>query len=471
MIAGLLDRLAELASPWGYVIVGVLTLLEASAMIGLVVPGEAALLVGGFLASQGRAELPVMMAVGVVGAIVGDSIGYEIGRHLGPSLRRSRLGLWVGEERWSRAEAYLAHHGGRAVFFGRFVGLLRAMVPTLAGLSGMPYRTFLPWNVAGGLVWAPGFVLLGYAAAGSYHKVAEWTGRASAVLLGLVILVVAVVMTARAVVRREGAVRTWARAQADRPAVARLFHRFERQLSYVARRLRPNAAFGLSLTAGLAVVVVVGCAFGVVVQDVISRKDLAGLDGSVYTFFLEHRAPNLTTASRMVEGLGGTAVLSALTMALAAAVWFRTRQARDLVIPLLAVAGSWVLVEAVKLAVHRPPPPVADMLTGAPGFAFPSGQATRSAACLLTVAFVASGVLGSWRSKIVAVTAAVTVALLIGLSRLTLAVHWFTDVLGGWVLGVLWFAVVVVVSQVASSLQHRDAEEAPPEPVAQETRS
>jgi len=92
VIADLLDWLAELASPWGYIIVGTLALLEASAMIGLFVPGEAALLVGGFLASQQRADLKIMIAVAAAGAIVGDSVGYEIGKHLGPSLRRSRLG-------------------------------------------------------------------------------------------------------------------------------------------------------------------------------------------------------------------------------------------------------------------------------------------------------------------------------------------------------------------------------------------
>jgi len=271
LIADLFDRLADLASPWGYVIVSVLALLEASAMIGLFVPGEVALLVGGFLASQGRADLRIMILFAAVGAIVGDSVGYEIGKHLGPSLRRSRLGRWVGDSRWARAEECLAHHGGRAVFFGRFVGVLRAMVPTIAGLSRMPYRTFLPWNAIGGLIWAPGFVLLGYAAGGSYHQVATWAGRASTVLLILVILMVAVVVAARAVVRREGAVRTWARSQRERPHVTRLLGRFERQLSYVGRRLRPNAAFGLSLTAGLGAVAVVGCAFGIVVQDVISR--------------------------------------------------------------------------------------------------------------------------------------------------------------------------------------------------------
>jgi membrane protein DedA with SNARE-associated domain/membrane-associated phospholipid phosphatase len=470
VIAGLLDRLAELASPWGYVLVGALALLEASAMIGLVVPGEAALLVGGFLASQHRADLRVMIAVAAIGAIVGDSVGYEIGKHLGPTLRRSRLGRWVGDERWGRAESYLANHGGRAVFFGRFVGVLRAMVPTIAGLSRMPYRTFLPWNAAGGLIWAPGFVLLGYAAGGSYHQVATWAGRASTVLLLLVLLVVVVIMTARAIVRREGAVRTWARVQAERPGVARLLGRFERQLAYVGRRLRPHAAFGLSLTAGLAGVAVLGCAFGIVVQDVISRKELTGLDGTVYRFLLDHRAPDLTTVSKVVADFGGTAVLTALTMALAGLVWWKTRRPRDLVLPAIAAGGSWVLVEVIKVAVHRPPPPVADMLAGAPGFAFPSGQATRSAACLLTVAFISSGVLRSWRSKVVAVTAAVSVTILVGLARLTLAVHWLTDVLGGWALGVLWFAVVVVVSDVASSLHRRDDDQPARAPMVEESR-
>jgi membrane protein DedA with SNARE-associated domain/membrane-associated phospholipid phosphatase len=469
VIEGVLERLADLASPWGYVIVGLLALLEASAMVGLVVPGEAALLVGGFLASQGKAELPVMMIVGAVGAIVGDSIGYEIGKHLGPSLRRSRLGQWVGDERWARAEDYISHHGGRAVFFGRFIGVLRAMVPTIAGLSGMPYRTFLPWNAIGGIVWAPGFVLLGYGAGGSYHKVASVAGRASTVLLILVVLVVGVVMAARAVVRREGAVRTWGRAQMERPAVARLRGRFERQLAYVGRRLRPRAAFGLSVTVGLAAVAVIGWAFGMVVQDVISRKDLAGLDGTVYNYLLDHRDPSLTRASELVAFFGGTAVLTTLTMAVAALVWWRTRRPRDLMVPALAAAGSWVLVELIKVAVSRPPPPVADMLAGTPGFAFPSGQATRSAACLLTVAFVASSALQSWRSKVVVVTAAVSLAVLIGLSRLTLAVHWLTDVLGGWALGMLWFAVVMVLSEVAASLQHEEEEE-PPAEVVQPSR-
>jgi undecaprenyl-diphosphatase len=396
-----------------------------------------------------------MIAAAVVGAIVGDSIGYEVGRHFGPTLRRSRVGQWVGDTRWERAESYLLRHGGRAVFLGRFVGVLRAMVPTIAGLSEMPYRTFLPWNAAGGLVWAPGFVMLGYVAGGSYHRVANAAGKASTVLLVLAALVVAVVVSARAVVRREGAVRRWVRAQADRPALLRLRTRFERQLAYVGRRLQPHAASGLSLTAGLFGVVVLGWAFGIVVRDVISRHELAGVDGTVYRFFLDHRTDTLADVSRVVADLGGTAVLSVVLLAVAAIVWSRTRQARALLMPLLSVGGSVALVAVVKVTVHRPAPPVADMLAGAPGFAFPSAQATASAACLLTAAFLACGVLRSWRSKILAVTAAVSGSLLVGLVGLALGVHWLTDVLGGWALGTLWFAIIAVVIDVAATI-HRD---------------
>lgn len=189
MVATLTAWLGGLASPWAYVVVGALTLLEAAAFVGLFVPGETALVLGGVLAFQGRASLPVMVAVGAAGAIIGDSVGYELGRRIGPSVRHSRFGRRVGDARWARADRYIAQKGGRAVFLGRFVGVLRALVPAVAGASGMPYRRFLPANALGGLIWAPAFVLAGYAAGSSYQLVQQWVGRAT---LGVVVLAAAV---------------------------------------------------------------------------------------------------------------------------------------------------------------------------------------------------------------------------------------------------------------------------------------
>ena len=141
------------------------------------------MLLAGFLCWRGDMELGVTMACAVSGAIIGDSIGYEIGLHLGPRLHDSRLGRWVGRERWDRARAYLRAKGGRAVFFGRFVGILRALVPAVAGDARLPYHRFLAWNAAGGLIWGVVHVGIGYLAGDSYRAVERQLGRASLVVL------------------------------------------------------------------------------------------------------------------------------------------------------------------------------------------------------------------------------------------------------------------------------------------------
>src|SRR5918996_1676252 len=177
-----MSSLLELASPWAYLIIGALAAAEASAFVGLFIPGEAAMLLGGVLVFQGRLSLGWMLVAGCLGAVAGDSIGFEIGRHFGPRLERSRLGRHIGQDRWERARAYVRRRGGRAIFFGRFVGVLRALVPAVAGTAGIPYKTFFAFNVAGGVIWASAFILLGVAAGGSYRIVEAWAGRASLVL-------------------------------------------------------------------------------------------------------------------------------------------------------------------------------------------------------------------------------------------------------------------------------------------------
>ncbi len=177
-----------MAQPWGYVVVFLAVTLEASAFVGLVFPGETMLLVGGFLASQHKLSVVALMVLGTIGAVIGDSIGYEVGRHFGERLQRTRLGRKVGEERWERARETLRRHGGSAVLIGRWVGVLRALVPAAAGDSGMPYRTFVVWNVAGAIVWAPTVVAIGYVAGNSWEQVDRALGWGSlavaAVLVG-----------------------------------------------------------------------------------------------------------------------------------------------------------------------------------------------------------------------------------------------------------------------------------------------
>ena len=191
---------------WLYVIAGGLCFAEAAILVGMVLPGETALLVAGVFsnAKYGHLNLAIMIVVAVVCAIAGDSLGYAFGKKFGPPVRRSRLGRWVGEHRWSKVDGFLHRHGGKAVLLGRLTALLRALVPSMAGMSGMRYRTFLLWNAVGGLIWAPTCVLLGYAFASALDVVGQTLTWAPLAILALGIMAyVAVHLRKRGVEKAE----------------------------------------------------------------------------------------------------------------------------------------------------------------------------------------------------------------------------------------------------------------------------
>jgi membrane-associated protein len=183
----LMRSIGDSVGLWLYLIAGGLCFAEASFLVGMVLPGETALLVAGVFCNEkyGDLNLGVMIAIAVFAAIAGDSVGYQFGKTFGPPLRRSRLGQWVGEHRWAKVDSFLHRHGGKAVLLGRLTALLRALTPSMAGMSGMRYRTFLTWNAVGGIIWAPGCVLLGYAFASALDVVGETLTWAPLAVLAL----------------------------------------------------------------------------------------------------------------------------------------------------------------------------------------------------------------------------------------------------------------------------------------------
>jgi membrane-associated protein len=170
-----------------YLVVGALVFAEDAIFVGFVLPGETAAILGGVAASQGHASLAGMLLIVVLAAVIGDSVGYEVGKQLGPRILGLPL-LRRRAEQLDRARSFLARRGGVAVFLGRFTAFFRAVMPALAGISQMPYRRFLAFNVAGGLFWGTGVVLLGYLAGNSYDAVERVAGRAAAVVLIVVVL-------------------------------------------------------------------------------------------------------------------------------------------------------------------------------------------------------------------------------------------------------------------------------------------
>ena len=189
-MSGLIDSVLSSVPGWAvYLAVFGLPFLEAAVLLGFVVPGEAAVVFGGVVAGRGDLSLTLVLVVAIGGAILGDSVGYLVGRRYGHRIQATRLGRRVGEQRWGRAEDFLRRRGPVAVFVGRFTALLRAMVPGAAGMARMPYRTFLVFNVLGGAVWASACVLGGWALG---SVISTYISDVSYVVVGVVVLAVLV---------------------------------------------------------------------------------------------------------------------------------------------------------------------------------------------------------------------------------------------------------------------------------------
>jgi membrane protein DedA with SNARE-associated domain len=192
-VSGLLDgffaTLLGLSPALVYLVVFALVFAEDAIFVGFVIPGETAAVLAGVASSLGTTSFALSIVLVVAAAILGDSVGYEVGKHVfGPRILDGRL-LGKHRHKLARAETFLQRRGGSAVFLGRFTAFFRAMMPALAGAAGMPYRTFLLWNALGGIIWGTLFVTLGHVAGTSYKVVEEKVGRGLAFgVVGVVIV-------------------------------------------------------------------------------------------------------------------------------------------------------------------------------------------------------------------------------------------------------------------------------------------
>ena len=184
MLTSLLERLLDVPAPVVLAVVGALVFAEDALFFGFVIPGETVAILGGVSASLGHVPLWAVLTVVIVAAIVGDSVGFEVGRRLGPWLMATRP-LARHADRLDDARDLLARRGGTAVLLGRWVAFFRAVMPALAGSSDMRYRTFLTYNALGGILWGTVVVMGGYLAGASYQAVADALGTGSAVLVGI----------------------------------------------------------------------------------------------------------------------------------------------------------------------------------------------------------------------------------------------------------------------------------------------
>ncbi|OGH62206.1 MAG: hypothetical protein A2848_00565 [Candidatus Magasanikbacteria bacterium RIFCSPHIGHO2_01_FULL_50_8] len=154
--------LITLIKAGGYLAVSGIVFAESGLLIGFFLPGDSLLFTAGFLASQGFLNIWLLIVLCFVAAVIGDSVGYAIGRKLGPKIFVRDNSIFFDKRHVARAQAFYEKHGGKAITLARFVPVVRTFAPVVAGVGNMPYHSFLFFNILGGLCWAVGLPLLGY---------------------------------------------------------------------------------------------------------------------------------------------------------------------------------------------------------------------------------------------------------------------------------------------------------------------
>jgi membrane protein DedA with SNARE-associated domain/membrane-associated phospholipid phosphatase len=452
-IKSALERLTELSGPVLAVTVGVLAMLETAAFAGLFVPGELAVILGGVGASEGNASPVVMCSAAVVGALVGDTLGFLWGRRLGTRVLDGWGGRLMGEERVRSTMTRIRKGGVRVVVLGRFVGVLRAVIPFASGASGLRYRTFLLGSVLGACAWGIGFTLLGFFAGSSWRKVEQLSGRASTVVAALIAVVVVVVVAAKKAVRNQEALRAWYQRQIDRPRIAAVRRRYQRQLRFLVGRFRPGPAVGLQLTVLLGVLALLGVALGVVIGQVVGSGGLVELDSDVQARLARARTDQGAELMNTVRQAISPRVALAGALVLGAGMWVVDRRPRALLMLGGCVGGAMALVEGVQEVVSRSRviPTFDELIVSS----FPARHLTVVTAGAVALLAVLLPRVPGWTWRVVGVAVAVVVVAVDCVAVLYSGRSFLSDAVGGIVLGALWATAVVTTVATAWPLPGR----------------
>lgn len=441
----LLADLGRSLGTWTYLLVGGLAFLETGAFVGLLAPGETAIVVGGVVAGQGEIDIVTLIALVWFAAVAGDLTSFVLGRHLGREfLERHGGKVSITPDRLQTVEGFFEKHGGKAILLGRFVGIVRAIAPFLAGSSGMRVRRFLPYDIIGAGLWGTTFCLLGYAFWQSLGTVFEYAKTGTLALGTTIVVVTGVVVSVRFLREAENRarIRSFVRAQEERPVIGPpvrlIVRRGERPVRFAFDRVTPGN-LGLELTT-LVAVIAVG-AFAVTAYTItlgsgaMPRGDLRAIE-----IVGELRTGWLTDLAKVVTNLGLLSVTAGVVAV--ACVVLAVKRERLEAAAIAAGYGMMLLAEQlVRAGVDRARQPGG--LVETTTASFPSAHTAHSLAWV-AIAVAIARVLPGWGARTALVAGSVGIVLVVALTRMELGVHYLSDVLAGAGLGAASFAAAGV---------------------------
>jgi membrane protein DedA with SNARE-associated domain/membrane-associated phospholipid phosphatase len=427
------------------------TLLESIVMVGLLVPGSTLIVFAGFLAAHGRGDLVTIILVSVAGALAGDLVSYLLGARTGARIRYSRL-FKKRSHLFRKGELFFVSRGGQSLFFGRFMGPLRGMVPFIAGCTHMPLGPFLVYTLISSALWGLAYPGLGFLGAASWQKIQQLTGHLSLLIGSLLVLFIINGLFWKKLFPRlvnrfmsfwPRIVSWWETLLETRP-VKGFASRYPGLWAFLAGRFSLKRGSGLYLTVGFTISALFSLLFVQVVENILFLRTF---DKQIYQLISHYRHPVADHFLIMVTSLADFPIL--LLMSGLIFLWLVLNN-RDFSAAMLLVGiGGGQFLTALLKNIYtraRPQPFIMDLTNTL--YSFPSGH-TLSALVLggLLIYFLLDTA-SKWRYRLGLIIGASFLALVIGLSRCYLGLNWFSDVLAGYFLGAIWLTFLFTVLEI-----------------------
>jgi len=423
---------------WGYLIAFLLAFLESLALIGGFIPGTTAIVLLGFMCFRGYLNIYVLMSVTVLGAVLGDSASYWLGTKGTHFFKKENRFLKASHV--EMGQKFFKKHGNKSIFLGRFIGIIRPMIPFAAGLSRMNYRVFLFWNVFSGIVWGVSHIYIGYFFGGAFKLIEEWSKRVS--VLFLILIVICFLF--------------WLLAKAFTPSVLFIFKKtnkiFDSVLeTYPLRKFRSKcpatAAFigrrfdmkifsGLSMTLLALTLIAFIILFSMLADGILDVDPVTDADKRVALFLVFFRDAFMVKTFLWISLLGKPQMVISISISFIAIMllWNRRRMVWPF-IGMLALCESAVWFIEGSFARPRPAGLVPAYIEKS--HSFPSAHSAFSVLLYGFICYFLVRILLGERPRLSVWTIFTTLVLvaMIGFSRLYLGVHYFSDVIGGYLIG------------------------------------
>lgn len=433
-----LVKAAETFGLWGYLLAFLLAFLESLAIVGGFIPGTTAIVLLGFMCARGYLNIYVLISVTILGAVLGDSASYWLGS--------KGTKLFKQENRFLKArhldvgQKFFDRHGNKSIFFGRFIGIIRPMIPFAAGLSRMNYKAFLFWNVLSGIIWSVSHIYIGYFFGSAFKMIEAWSARASVIFLIFLVIGILVWFMARAFAPSASFIGRMFRSTIDTFLATRWAQKFTTRFPgvslFIGERFETRIFSGwpltlMVITASVFIVLFIFLAYGIFDADPVTD-----LDERISLFLVFFRDATLIRISMWISLLGKFQIVLSSSLALISIMLIWNR--RHMIWPFIAMlAGCEGIVLIMGESFIRPRPVGHIPAYFEKAYSFPSEHAALAVLLYGFIAYFIVHILlkGRPRLSIWTIFMALLLVVMIGFSQLYMGINYFSDVLSGYLIG------------------------------------